>query len=61
MRPMGRVARVEGRKDAYSVLWGILRERHHFEDLSVHGRIILKWILRTGLISLRIVIVGRVL
>ena len=26
--------------------WGNLRERDHFEDPSVDGRIILRWILR---------------
>jgi hypothetical protein len=25
---------------------GNVRERHHFEDLVVHGRIILKWLFR---------------
>jgi hypothetical protein len=26
------------------LVWGKLRERDHFEDLYIHGRIILKWI-----------------
>jgi hypothetical protein len=26
--------------------WGDLRERNHFEDLGVDGRIILKWIFK---------------
>ena len=41
--------------------WGNLRERGHFEDLGVNGRIILKYIFKkwdgeawTGLIWLRI-------
>jgi len=29
--------------------WGDLRERHHLEDLGIDGRIILKWISRSGL------------
>jgi hypothetical protein len=41
--------------------WGDLRERDHFEDIDLDGRIILKWIFKkwdgepwTGLICLRI-------
>jgi hypothetical protein len=41
--------------------WGDLRERYHFEDLDVDGRIIMKWIFKkwvlevwTGLTWLRI-------
>jgi hypothetical protein len=26
--------------------WGNPRERHHFEDLGVDGRVILEWILK---------------
>ena len=26
--------------------WGNLRERHHFEDLGIYERIILKWVLK---------------
>ena len=26
--------------------WGYLRERDHFEDLGVDGRIVLKWIFK---------------
>jgi hypothetical protein len=31
------------RRGAYRVLWGNLRERHHFEDLDIDARITLKW------------------
>ena len=31
---------------AYRVWWGNLRERDHLEDLSVEGKLILKWILK---------------
>jgi hypothetical protein len=35
------------RRDAYiGVWWGNLRERDHFEDPGVDGRIILRWIFR---------------
>jgi hypothetical protein len=46
--------------------WGNLRERDHFEDLDIDGRIILKWTLKlydgrawTGLLWLRIGTSGR--
>jgi hypothetical protein len=29
--------------------WGDLREGYHLEDLVVNGRIILKWILKSGM------------
>jgi hypothetical protein len=35
-----------GRRDAYRVLWGNLRERGHLEDLGVNERIILKRIFK---------------
>jgi hypothetical protein len=41
----GHVARVEKRRGLYRVLvWGNLRERDHFEDAGVNGRIILRWV-----------------
>jgi hypothetical protein len=51
-----------GKGKAYTGFrWGNLRERGHFEDPGVDGKIILRWILRTwdrmawtGLIRLRI-------
>jgi hypothetical protein len=40
---------MEERRCAYRVFWcGNLRERDHFEDPSIDGRIILRWILRQG-------------
>jgi hypothetical protein len=52
---------VWGKGDARKVLrWGNLRERGHFGDVGIDGRIILTWILNTigrgawaGLIGLR--------
>ena len=48
--------------------WGDLKERDHFEDLAVNGRIILNWVFKkwvvgvwTGLIWLRIATVGGLL
>jgi hypothetical protein len=39
-----------GRGEAYTgCWWGNLRERDHLEDLGVDGRIILRWILGSGL------------
>jgi hypothetical protein len=34
-----------GKRDAYRVLWGSLKEKDHLKDLDVRGRIILKRIL----------------
>jgi hypothetical protein len=33
-------------RDVYRVLWGNLRERDHWGDPGVDGRIILRWIFR---------------
>jgi len=41
----GHVARMEGRRHT-GVWWGNVRERGHLEDTTVHGRIILKCILK---------------
>jgi hypothetical protein len=35
------------RRGTYRVYWGDLREGYHSENLGVHGRIIIKWILKT--------------
>jgi hypothetical protein len=40
------MARMGGRRGAYRVWWGCLRERDHLEDLVVKGMIILKWVLK---------------
>jgi hypothetical protein len=47
---------MEYRLHVYRVWWGGLRERDHWGDPGVDGRIILRWIFRkwTGLIWLRI-------
>jgi hypothetical protein len=46
MRWPGHVARI-GREEACTgVWWGNLRERNHWGDPSVDGRLILRWIFR---------------
>jgi hypothetical protein len=52
-------------RNAYRVLWESQRERDHWEDVDVGGRIISKWVLErqdevvwTGLIWLRIETIG---
>jgi hypothetical protein len=46
MRLAEHVARI-GREEAYTWFWlGSLREKGHFEDPGVDGRIILRWIFR---------------
>jgi hypothetical protein len=44
-RWVGHVARM-GKKGAYRVLIGRLRERDQLEDIDIDGRIILKWIFK---------------
>jgi hypothetical protein len=46
MREAGHVARVGEGRGVYRVLWENLRERDHWGDPSVDGRIILRWIFR---------------
>jgi hypothetical protein len=44
---MGGESSTYGEAKAYAgCWWGNLRERHHFEDRGVDGRIILRWIFR---------------
>ena len=44
MRWGGHVARLGDRRGAYRFWWGVVRERGHSKELSIHGRIVLKWI-----------------
>ena len=46
MRWAGHVARLRERRGVYRVLVGVLRERDNLEDLSVEGRVILKWVFK---------------
>jgi hypothetical protein len=46
MRWAGHVAQMGDRSGAYRVLVGDLRDRDHLKDVSINGRIILKWILK---------------
>jgi len=46
MRWAGYVACVGENRGAYSVWWGNVKERDHVEQVSVYGRIILKWIIK---------------
>ena len=41
---MKHVVRTGNRRGAYRLWWANLRERYHFEELGVEGRIILKFI-----------------
>jgi hypothetical protein len=47
MRWAGKVARMGRGKGRRRFSCGDLRERDHFEDLGIDGRIILKWIFKT--------------
>jgi len=44
MRWVGYVARMGERTSVYRVWCGDPREREHFDDLGVGGKMILKWI-----------------
>jgi hypothetical protein len=67
MRWAGHVACGGSERCTQWLWWGDLRERDHFEDLGVNGRIILKWIFKTWvgewarMIELRLRIGGRLL
>jgi hypothetical protein len=45
MRWTGHVARKRKKQTAYWVVVGKPKERDHFEDLDVGGRMIIKWML----------------
>jgi len=46
MRWEGQVAHMGVRRGVYRVLWGNLKERDHWRDPGIDGRIILRWIER---------------
>jgi hypothetical protein len=46
MRLAGHVARLGRIEACIGFWWGNLRERDHWGDLGVYGRIILRWIFR---------------
>ena len=46
MRWAGHVVRVGEDRGVHRCWWGSLRERGHWEDQEVDGRIILRWIFR---------------
>jgi hypothetical protein len=46
MRWMEDIVDMGDRKVANSIWWETLRDRHHIEDISLYGRITLKWIFR---------------
>ena len=46
MRCVAHVAHTEESRKAHKVLVGKLRERYHWEDLGMGGKLILKWIFK---------------
>jgi hypothetical protein len=46
MRWVGHVGQMGEGRNAHRVLVGKLRERDHWEDLGIGGKLILKWILK---------------
>lgn len=43
---VGHVAHMWESGSAYRVLVGKLREKDHLEDVDIHGKIIMKWVLK---------------
>jgi hypothetical protein len=43
-----------GEKKEKGIWLGQLKKRYHLEDLGTDGRIILKWILKTGINELKL-------
>jgi hypothetical protein len=46
MRWVGHLAHIGERTGYAGFQWGNLKERDHFEDRGIDGRILLRWILR---------------